>query len=165
MIFRRILPIAMVIISAISAVSSASDNLSAITQLNAKISQLQNRMQAVEKLNEGVVRDLLAANEQLSYAIANEQTDKNEYNKISGELDNALQSHYSDPAAVSRLQQQKNTEWQNYLQAQRESNTVRGKVSALEKQRNDYSSERQRLMTEINAAKAELFDIEFKTPV
>ncbi|MEI6287057.1 MAG: hypothetical protein WCP79_11190 [Bacillota bacterium] len=148
-----------------STFSYAADNNAAITQLNAKISQSQTRLQAVEKLNDGIARDLLAANEQLSYAVANEQTGKNEYARISGELDNALRSHYSDPAAVSRLQQQKNAAWQVYLKEQSTTNTARGKVSALEKQRNDYDSERQRLMVDINNSKAELFDIEFKTPV
>ncbi|MFA6076215.1 MAG: outer membrane beta-barrel protein [Negativicutes bacterium] len=162
--FIIVLLIGLLILSC-SVICLATDTTVEIAQLNAKLTQSGSQLQVVEKLNSGVTRDLLAANESLSNAVANEQTGKNEYDKASAELDNAMQSHYSDPVAVSRLQQQKNIAWQNYLQAQSDSNIARSKVSALEKQRNDYSSERQRLITEINAAKAELFDIEFKTPV
>lgn len=161
---RRLITL-MLIFVAITAVSFAADNSMIITQLNAKISQSQTRLQAVEKLSDGVARDLLAAREQLSYAAASEQTDKDDYARISGELDNALQSRYSDMDAVSRLQQQKNAAWQSYLQAQSAANMARGKVSALEKQRNDYDSERQRLAAEISSSRAQLFDIEYKTPV
>jgi len=118
----------------------AADNVN-IYELQSKIERDGKRMQSVEKLNDSAARELLAAREQLSYAVAEENIAKGGYDKATEDLNNATQSRYSAPETVNNLTQLRNSAWQNYSKAQTKSNSLRAKVAALEKQYGDYTDD------------------------
>ena len=138
---------------------------SQVEQLYSKIHVSEQRIAVLDKLKDAASRDLLAANEQLGFAVADENMAREVYEKAASEFSNATQSHYSDQSAVSQLLKQKNGAWQKYLVAQQVSDSAQNKTVAFEKQLRDETAEISRLAVEINNSRADIFDIEFKQPV